>query len=189
MAVLNESVDTINALRASAGLGPIQSTLSGSVFQTSQGPVTSTSSYTPPSQTPQIYVPPPAQLPPPSTTSAAAYSQQTPVPQGGGTSSTSSGIPYVETIQKFLTDHNIALSKTQQRALEYAGIGAAALGLGYTAYKAVTKKTRASSSHRTRTKRTMRRSSRGTKRTRAHLVKGSIAAKRHMAKLRRMRKH
>lgn len=128
---------------------------------------------------------------------AATLSQRTmpPIAQGSdttGESTVATGIPLFDTVQKYLQAHNISLTKTQQKALEIGGAAAVGALGGYAVGKLTSgsgKKPKRSSSRSTR-KRTIRRTrsvrSRSSRKA-AHLVKGSMAAKRHMAKLRRMR--
>lgn len=98
-----------------------------------------------------------------------------------------SNIPYVQQFSTLLSQYHINLTKTQQKALEVAGVVAGAGLAAYGVYKAVTGRKKKKSATKRRRTTSKRRSTRKSKR--AHLVKGSHAAKRHMAKLRRMRKY
>lgn len=139
MAIINESLDTVNSMRASLGLPPIQQTLDGAtaaaqIVQNYTNPPQGTVSYyNPPSTYPTVYVPPVVNQAPSSSASAAMYSQT----NATGATTTNSGIPYVQAINQFLKDHNIALTKTQAKALEYAGAGIALGTAAYTAYEAL----------------------------------------------------
>lgn len=194
MAIVNESLDTINSMRASLGLPPIQNTLGGTaVAQQIQYNYTNPPVGTVSNSMPKVvFTPPsvvvdngnPAQSS--STANAASYSADV----SGGSSATTNGIPSLDSITKTLQQYHINLSKTQQRAVE-VGLGVA--GAAVAAYGVY--KTLKGAKHGSRHKKSIRRHGSSHHRirrrssNRAHMVKGSLAAKRHMAKLRKMRKH
>lgn len=194
MAVTSESVDTVNYLRAQAGLPPIQATLDGSA--TTQL-ITQNSIQQPPANITYVPAqnnfvnfssPTPQVVSLSSTNSAASTSQNSAA--GASTSSTSASpapTPLAEFLGGLGLSRAVHLTALQKRLLALGGAslaGGAAVAAGSSLLGA-----KRHSRRRYTARSSYRRSVRRHSRKAAHLVRGSAAARRHMARLRKMRKH
>lgn len=186
-------------MRAQLNLPPIEQTLGGAdtAAQIQQnyvspppGTVSSHDAAAPTPSTSSVS-PPPSPVIATSTQTSVADTATSAV-SAAANSSSEPAVPYLSYLQNTATNASNILSRSQLKAL---GLGVGGALAAYGVYKGVRSLTRKKHSPHTRHSRrrryTARRSAlkhRSVRRSRAHLVKGSRAAKMHMARLRKMRK-